>query len=68
MIGNAGNLEVNRLSPLCSGGRSGRKTVADVEMKNAAGQRNPSGRMVSDDEERVSAGAVAVKENCGVRE
>lgn len=59
---------MNRLSPLCSGGRSGRKSVADAEMKNAAGQRNLSGRMVSDDEEWVSAGAAAVKENCGVRE
>lgn len=59
---------MNRLSPLCSGGRSGRKSVADAEMKNAGGQRNPSGRMVSDDEEWASAGAGAVKENCGVRE
>lgn len=57
---------MNRLSQLCSGGRSGRKSVADAEMKNAAGQKNPSGRMLSDGEERVSAGAVAVKENCGV--
>lgn len=59
---------MNRLSLLCSGGRSGRKSVADAEMKNAAGQRNPSGRTMNDGEERVSAGAVAVKENCGVRE
>lgn len=59
---------MNRLSPLCSGGRLGRKSVVDAEMKNAAGLKNPSGMMVRDGEEWVSAGAVAVKENCGIRE
>lgn len=35
-----------------------------MEMKNAAGQRNPSGKRLSDDEvEWVSGGAVAAREN-----
>lgn len=67
MIGNAGNLKVTRQS-LRSYGRSGRTSDGDVEMQNAAGQKNPSGRMASDDEDWVSGGAVAAKENCRDRE
>lgn len=64
MIWNAGNLEERRQSLLRSGDRWGRKSDADVEMKNAAGLKNPTGKMLSDDEVVwVSGGAVAAREN-----